>query len=315
MTNETTTLPYKSYNQLMQSIFGCKVYKVSIDGGFSCPNRDGSKGYGGCIFCDNEGSSSRTNKNSATITEQIQNNIKVRKSRYGAKKFIAYFQSFSNTYAPLSELKKKYDEALDADRDIVGINISTRPDCIDEEKIQLIASYKDRLKYVCLEYGMQTCHDKTLKLINRKETHQDFINALELTKKYGLHYCAHIILGLPGESYEDQFITANQITELRLEGIKLHFLVAMENTSLSKMYKQGLWNPFSYESYLSLAVSFLERVHKECTIHRISLSGHPKHIVAPLWMKNKTYNVSEDLRKEFQKRKTYQGYFCPAAQN
>ena len=310
MTEHNSLLPYNSYNNYMKKKMGCKVYKVSIDGGFSCPNRDRTKGEGGCIFCDERGSSSRTNNLSSSITEQIINNIKVRKARYKAKKFIAYFQSFSNTYAPISKLKEKYDEAIQADKDIIGLNISTRPDCIDENKIKLIASYKEKVPYVCIEYGMQTSHDKTLKLINRKENHTDFLKALELTQKYGLHHCAHIILGLPGESIEEQIQTANVISSLGVEGIKIHLLVAIANTPLATMYKDGLWAPLSYEEYINLACTFLENIHKECIIHRLSSSGHPMHLVAPIWMKNKNINISFDIVKEFKKRNTYQGYFC-----
>lgn len=309
MTDEIPDLFYNSYNEFMKKIFGCKVYKVSIDGGFTCPNRDGTKGEGGCIYCDEMGSSSRTNNSELSIAEQIINNIKVRKSRYRAKKFIAYFQSFSNTYAPAAVLKKKYDEAIKADKDIVGLNISTRPDCIDEEKIKLIASYKDKVEYVCVEYGMQTCHDKTLGLINRGENHSDFLKAIELTKKYGLHHCAHVILGLPGESFEDQLLTAKAISKLEVEGIKIHLLVAMKNSSLAEMYYKNLWQPLSYDEYISLACSFLEHIHPSCIIHRVSASGHPLHIVAPLWMVEKKLNIPLDISKEFQKRGTRQGIF------
>ena len=309
MTEEPANFFYNSYNQFMKKLFGCKVYKVSIDGGFSCPNRDGTKGIGGCIYCDEMGASSRTNKSYVSITDQIINNIKVRKSRYRADKFIAYFQSFSNTYGTLAELKKKYDEAVSADKDIVGLNISTRPDCIDEEKIKLIASYKDRVKYICIEYGMQTCHDKTLQLINRKETHSDFLKALDLTKKYGLHHCAHLILGLPGESVEEQLQTAKVISNLEIEGIKIHLLVAMNNSVLAEMFYKNLWKPLSCDEYISLACSFLEQVHPSCIVHRVSVSGHPLHIVAPTWMREKKLNIPLEIAKEFQRRNTKQGYF------
>lgn len=310
MVDERADLFYNSYNKFMKNIFGCKVYKVSIDGGFSCPNRDGTKGVGGCIYCDELGSSSRTSSSEMSITDQIINNIKVRKSRYRAEKFIAYFQSFSNTYAPVSELKKKYDEAINADKDIVGLDISTRPDCIDEEKIKLIASYKDKVKYVCVEYGMQTCHDKTLQLINRGETHKDFVKAIKLAQKYGLHHCAHVILGLPKETVEDQLITAQTLSDLQVEGIKIHLLVAMKNSALAEMYRKNLWKPLSYDEYISLACRFLEHIHPSCIIHRLSASGHPLHIIAPMWMVEKKLDIPSDISKEFQRRKTRQGYFC-----
>ena len=300
---KTESLPYKSYNEFMKKLFGCRVYKVSIDAGFTCPNRDGTKGHMGCIFCDEMGSSSRTNKEKTSIKDQVINNIKVRKSRYRASKFIAYFQSFSNTYAPVEKLKKIYDEAIYAHKDIVGISISTRPDCIDEEKIKLIASYKEKIPYVCIEYGMQTCHDKTLKLINRRETHSDFLKALKLTKKYDLHHCAHIILGLPKETLKDQLKTADTINKLKIEGIKIHLLVAMQNTVLADLYYLKKWTPLSLEEYIFRACSFLERVHEDCIIHRVSSSGHPCHIVAPEWMKEKNIDITKEIIEEFKRRR------------
>ena len=309
MEKENQKLPFNSYNEHMKKIFGCKVYKVSIDGNFSCPNRDGNKSVDGCIFCDANGSSSRTNILNTSITNQIKNNIRIRRSRYRAKKFIAYFQSFTNTYGSVAELKKKYDEAISADKEIVGLNISTRADCINEEKIKLIASYKDKVKYVCIEYGMQTCHNKTLKILNRQETHKDFLKALNLTKKYNLHHCAHVILGLPGETIEDQLVTAETISKLDIEGIKIHLLTAMKNTRLEKMYNKGIWSPLSYEDYISLICCFLEKIHPECIIHRLSGSGHPEHLLAPTWLKNSKIKIVNDVIEEFKRRNTSQGYF------
>jgi radical SAM protein (TIGR01212 family) len=295
----------------MKSLFGFKVYKVSVDAGFSCPNRDGKKGVSGCIFCDEKGSSSRTNEN-LSIKAQVLENIKIRKKRFKAKKFIVYFQSFSNTYAPTETLKKRYDEAINASPDIVGISISTRADCIDEEKIKFISTYKKKLPYVSLEYGMQTSHDKTLKLINRKETFKDFLKAISLTKKYNLHNSAHVILGLPKENKSNMLKTADTLAKLQIEGVKIHLLVVMKNTVLEKMYKNKLYSPLSFEEFINISCDFLERLPKNCIIHRLSTSGHPKGIVAPLWMKKKNLNneIIAALEKNFSKRKTKQGFFC-----
>jgi uncharacterized protein len=306
-------LPYNSFNNFLKKLFKQRTYKISIDAGFSCPNRDGTKGVGGCIFCDEKGSSSRTNHECSSLKTQIINNIKVRKSRYRAEKFIVYFQSFTNTYASTEKLKKLYDEAIDAHEDIVGISVSTRPDCIDEEKIKLLASYKEKLPFVCVEYGMQTANDSTLKLLNRNETHEDFLKALELTKKYDLHHCAHIILGLPEESLEDNLKTADTLAQLKVEGVKIHSLVAMENTALCQMYERGLWTPLTLEEYVERSCSFIERLHPTSILHRVSASGHPLHIIAPLWMKEKNLQFSKALIEEFQKRKTRQGSFCKFA--
>ena len=246
---------------------------------------------------------------SASIKEQILNNIKIRKSRYKAKKFIAYFQSFSNTYADINILKQQYDEAVSAHPDIVGLNISTRPDCIDEAKIQLIASYRKKVPFVCIEYGLQSCHNKTLELINRKETFEDFLKALQLTKKYkdSLHHCVHVILGLPEESFEEQMKTAAILADLRIEGIKIHPLAVMQNTPLADLYEKSLYIPLSAEEYLSSACSFIERLHPECIIHRVSTAGHPMHTIAPAWLKENKSNLTRAIEEEFRKRKTQQG--------
>ena len=294
----------------MRKLFNCKVYKVSIDGGFSCPNRDGKKGFGGCIFCDETGSSARTQNQTLSIKEQTLKNIEFRKTRYKAKKFIVYFQSFSNTYEKTDLLEKKYLEAIKAHKDIVGISISTRADCIDEEKIKLIASLKKIVPYVNIEYGMQTSHNKTLEKLNRKETFEDFLYALEITKKYGINHCAHIILGLIDETYKDQLKTADKLANLKVQGVKIHLLVAMKNTLLQKMYENKSWKPLSFDEYISLSCSFLERLHKDCIIHRISSSGHLKHLVAPKWMIEKKLKIIPAILEEFLSRKTTQGFHC-----
>ena len=268
---------YNSYNDYLRQLFGCRVYKVSIDAGFTCPNRDGRKGTGGCTFCDETGSSSRTHELATPIQAQILQNIKVRRTRYRAQKFIAYFQSYTNTYAPIEQLKQLYDEALATHPDIVGLAISTRPDCVDQEKLNLIASYREKVPYVCVEYGMQTMHNRTLKAVNRCEVHDDFLKAIELTQALKLDHCVHVVLGLPGETREDQLATADTLARLKVHGVKIHLLVAMEKTPLAALYRAGKWAPLTHVEYISLACDFLERLHPECVIHR-SLRQRPPAI-------------------------------------
>lgn len=293
----------------MQKLFSKRVYKVSVDANFSCPNRDGTKSEKGCIFCDSLGSSSRTQKISTPIRDQVIRNIAVRKKRYRAKKFIVYFQSFSNTYAEIDILKKRYDEALYADKDIIGISISTRADCIDRDKIKLIASYKKKFPYVCLEYGMQSSHNKTLQRINRCETFKDFLSAISLSKKYEIDTCAHVIIGLPGEDENMVLETAKRLAKIKVDGVKIHFLVAMRNTELEKLYIKNLWSPLSLKENISLACSFIEHLPGNFIIHRVSKSGHPNEIAAPLWMREKNIDITSLIKKEFEKRKTHQGIF------
>lgn len=300
-------LPYRSYNHTLQARFGQRVYKVSIDGGFTCPNQDGTKGVGGCTFCDETGSSSRTNERKTPIKEQVLTNIAKRQSRFGAKQFIAYFQSYTNTYSRPERLKRLYDEALAAHPDIIGLAISTRPDCVNEEILDLIASYKAQVPYVSIEYGMQTIHNRSLALVNRCETYEDFERALVLTKERELEHCVHLILGMPQETHADMMATANKMAELKVDGVKLHLLVAMENTPLAEDYRAGRWQPMPFETYIHTCVDVLERLHPECVIHRVAGNGHPKHVVAPQWMSQQRPEVMAAIEAEFTRRNTRQG--------
>ena len=309
---QSPALPFKSYNAYLKGVFGERVVKITLDAGFNCPNRDGSKGIGGCTFCDETGSSSRAQDRRASLTEQMLVNIENQQRRFGARKFMAYFQSFTNTYAPVERLKALYDEALSAHPDVVGLAVSTRPDCVDEEKLALLASYaKDR--FLQLEYGMQTCHDHTLALLNRCETHADYLHALKLTREAAkaasvqIHDCAHVILGLPGESWEDMMTTARTLARLKVSGVKIHLLVAMRHTPIAKEYAQGQWEPMSRTCYIQTVVDFIERLHPECIIHRVGGNGHPLHVVAPRWLPEERHDVLQDVIAEFQRRESYQG--------
>ncbi|MGM0439647.1 MAG: TIGR01212 family radical SAM protein [Chlamydiota bacterium] len=285
--------PFLSYNNYLRKKFGCPVYKVSVDAGFSCPNRDGTKGRQGCIFCDEVGSSARASCRHGSITQQVLNNGLLRRKRSSACKFIAYFQSFTNTYAPIERLRAYYDEAVNAHPDIVGLSISTRPDSVDEQKLALIAEYREKLPYVCVEYGVQSVHDRTLARINRQETHQDFVGALALSQRLGLETCAHVILGLPGESVDDQLATADRLAELGVGGVKIHMLVAMENTTIAEQYRRGEWSPLEFEDFVDLATAFIKRLPPECVIHRIGGNGHPHFVVAPNWVIGQRNNIIE----------------------
>jgi radical SAM protein (TIGR01212 family) len=302
---------YNSFNQYMIKRFGCTVYKVTIDAGFTCPNRDGSKGTGGCIFCPSSGASSLVHKN-ASIKEQIEENCKVRRTRYHADKFIAYFQSFTNTYADHSHLKTIYDQVLGY-KDIVGLSIATRSDCVDEEKIRLIASYKDYFPYVNVEYGMQSMHNKTLKKINQCSSLEDLEKALDLTKKYNLEYSLHVILNLPGETKEEQLETANYLAEIRAPHVKIHLLCAMKNTPFAQVHKQGLWKSLTFEEYISLICDFLERLPPQTIIDRLGGGGHPKEVIEPTWLYDQKDSIVTKVLEEFQKRNTHQGFLVKSS--
>ncbi|MCA9798899.1 MAG: TIGR01212 family radical SAM protein [Cyanobacteria bacterium HKST-UBA04] len=298
--------PYLPYSQVLREKFGCKVYKVTLDAGFTCPNRDGSKGVGGCTFCDTTGSSSRAQNRRDSLTEQIQKNIDRMRARFGADKFVPYFQSFTNTYAPPDRLKRLYDEALSAHDDVIGLAISTRPDCVDEAKLDLIATYKRPDGYLCVEYGMQTIHDKSLALVNRCETYADFRHAFELTRARGIDQCVHVILGMPGETHADMMATARALSDLKPEGVKIHCLCAMEHTPLARLYERGQWQPLAQADYVALVTDFLEHLDPAIAIHRITGNGHRKALVAPRWL-TKKFEVLEQVEATFAARQTRQG--------
>ena len=307
--------PYRLYSHDLRQRFGARVYKVSIDAGFNCPNRDGTKGIGGCTFCDTTGSSSRSPVPQKAIVEQIRFNIERRRQRFKAQKFIAYFQSFTNTYADIERLTSLYDTAMTADPDVIGLAISTRPDCVDAEKLALIASYhKDNggpAEYVSVEYGLQTIHDRTLAQLNRCETHQEFLDAFAITQELGIEHCIHVILGLPRESWEDHMATANALARLGVDGVKIHVLCAMEHTPLAKDYLEGRWVPWELDESIGLMCDFIERLRPECVLHRIAGNGHPQHVVAPVWLRKKA-EIMARIDAEFERRGTRQGSRCLA---
>ncbi|MBK8190768.1 MAG: TIGR01212 family radical SAM protein [Vampirovibrionales bacterium] len=300
---------YRSYRRYLQDTFGAKIYKVTLDAGFTCPNIDGAKGRGGCTFCDETGSSSRAQNPADSLTAQIQQNIERQRARFGAEKFIAYFQSHTNTYAPAARLKALYDEALAAHPDVMGLAISTRPDCVDADKLDLIASYQRPDRSISVEYGMQTIHDATLARLNRCETHADFLKAYEMTRARDLDHTIHVILGLPGESHADMMASADALAALDVRGVKIHLLVAMEKTQLAKEYAQGRWRPMEQAEYVETVCDFIERLPPHCVIHRVAGNGHHQHVVAPRWMMRKL-EVMNAIDAVFRRRGTRQGAAC-----
>ncbi len=307
---------YLPYSEVLKAKFGCKVYKVTLDAGFTCPNRDGSKGVGGCTFCDETGSSSRAQNKKDSITVQIEKNVARMRARFHAEKFIAYFQSYTNTYSRPERLKRLYDEAMASHPDIIGMAISTRPDCVNEEKLDLIASYKRPDGYLCVEYGMQTIHDHTLALLNRCETHDDFLKAFAMTREREIPMCVHVILGLPGESHDDIMATARKLSELKPEGVKIHLLCAMKHTPLEQQYLRGEWTPLTQDAYVELVCDFIEHLDPAIAIHRITGNGHREGLVAPRWLQKK-HEVLTQVDQTFARRGTRQGsaLMIPALQH
>ncbi len=289
---------YNDYATYLKSKYGCRVYRISLDAGFSCPNRDGVKGYGGCIYCSNDGSRSNYTNPRANIREQLSSRIERLKKTKGATKFIAYFQAFTNTYATVGTLKKAYDEILGFDY-IVGLSIGTRPDCIDEDKLKLISSYTDRYE-VWIEYGLQSVHDKTLKDMNRGHSFEDFVSALKLTKEFGIPVCAHVILGLPGETKKDMIHTAGMVSELKIDAIKIHLLHILKGSNLEKLYNAGDVALMTQPEYVEIVCDFLENLSPGIIIQRLTGEGNKSSHVAPAWALDKigTINRISEILKE-----------------
>ena len=296
---------YRDFNTYLKEIFGERVQKISLDAGLGCPNRDGTISHRGCIFCDRRGSGTGALINHGlSITRQIAEAKGFIRKRYKAKKFIAYFQSFTNTYAPVSYLKGLYDEAL-AQKDMLGLSVATRPDCVDREILTLLSSYQaDHL--VWLEYGLQSSHDKTLKLINRGHDVSCFEQSVLMADEYPINICAHIILGLPGEDREMMLQTARFLSNLPVRGVKIHLLYVVKGTPLSEFYHKERFRCLEREEYANLVVDFLELLPPEMVIQRLTGDPVKSELVAPLWAKEKQANLTL-IQTTLERRKTWQG--------
>ena len=283
---------YHSFNQYLSDKYKTTVYRLSLSAGFGCPNLDGTISEDGCIFCDNQSFSTFAKKEQEyDLKTQI---IRLQKSladRFGAEKFIAYFQSNSNTHAPVEELKKAYDVILDYE-DIVGLCVSTRPDCIDQQKLDLLESYKDDYD-VYVEYGLQSIHDCSLKKINRNHDYQCFKHAALESHKRGLNVGVHLIIGLPGETQEDIIKTAQELAKLPLWGVKIHALHVVKSTPLAQMYDDGEIELLSEDEYVDLVIEFIRRIPEEFVILRMVSDADRNFLIAPEWISNK----QQTLRK------------------
>ncbi len=295
---------YNQFSAYLKNKYGAKVYKITIDAGFSCPNRDGHISTGGCIFCDEGGSFSQAHSNRLSVEEQVIVGAQTLATRFKAQKFMSYFQAYSNTYKPVNELEKIYSSSL-KHKDVVGLSIGTRPDCIDEDKLKLISSYKDDY-YTWIEYGLQTIHDKTLKKINRGHDFDTFLRAYEKTKEYGINVCVHVIFGM-WETHDEMMQTAQKLAELGVDGVKIHMLVALEGTKLANMYKNNEIDFMSEEDYINTVCDFLEYLPQSTTIHRLAGNGLKKELIAPRWI-GKKLDCLNKIDREFLRRNSWQSY-------
>lgn len=279
---------YKHLNKYLKEKFGERTLKICIDGNFTCPNRDGSKGFGGCIFCSEKGSGEHI-KTTNNITNQVQNYFKSYKAKR-ANKFIAYFQNFTNTYDTLENLKEKYDSAL-IDNRIIGLEIATRPDCINEDIAKLLKNYTNKY-YVCVELGLQTANEKTGDLINRCYSNSDFTQAVNILNKYNIDVVVHIMVGLPNETIEDIKNTVQFINLHNIKGIKIHSCYVIKNTKLEQLYLTGKYVPLTLENYISNCAYILTHLNPNIVIHRVSGDAPKDLLVAPDWNFHKKWIIN-----------------------
>ena len=296
------TKSYYDLKSYWRNLFGCNVHKLSIDAGFTCPNRDGHVAAGGCIYCDGRGSKLRQEGELPSVASQIASGKKYYSAQ--AAKFIAYFQTFTNTYAPVGKLREIYDEAL-VQQDVIGLSIGTRPDCLDQDVIELLKGYANKY-HIWVELGLQSVHEKTLRQINRGHNYQQFLDAVNALSGDNLNICVHIIIGLPGESDEDVLLTAMTLAALPIHGIKIHSLLALEGTVLGEMYKKGEVKMITKDQYISMVCDVLEIMPPQMVIQRLTADGYRDIFLAPDWARNKL-DVLNSINNKLEKRDSYQG--------
>lgn len=278
-------MEYYSFNQYLKDTFGCKVYKISINAGFTCPNRDGTLGTRGCIFCSKGGSGDFAESSSLSVTEQIESGKQRVSKKIKSGKYIAYFQAFTNTYAPIEVLAEKYCEAINHP-DIVGISIATRPDCLGEEVLTLLSEI-NKIKPVFVELGLQTIHEKTAEYIRRGYPLSVYDAAIRALKNAGINTVVHLIIGLPNESREEMLESVEYACKSGADGIKLQLLHILKGTDLADDYLSGKFETLSMEEYLSIIKDCIKIIPKNVVIHRLTGDGPKKDLIAPLWSADK----------------------------
>lgn len=295
---------YKHLNTYLKEKFGERTLKICVDGGFTCPNRDGTLSYNGCIFCSEKGSGELINS-SKNISKQVEDYFLSYKSKR-ANKFIIYFQNFTNTYDSIENLKEKYDSALIDDR-IVGLEIGTRPDCITEDIVKLLKSYTNKY-YICVDLGLQTSNNEIGKLINRCYTSEQFTKAVQLLNKYKIDVIAHIMVGLPNETKQDIKNTVDFLNHHDLQGIKIHSTYVVKNTILAQMYKEGLYKAMDLNYYINNLIYIITHINPNFIIHRISGDSPKNLLVAPSWNLHKKWIINE-FNKHLVDDNLWQGKF------
>ena len=299
---------FNAYSDYFRSIYGARVQKVSIDAGFTCPNRDGSKGIGGCTYCNNDAFNPSYCESFKPVSEQIREGIEFHRWRYNeAASYLAYFQAYSNTYAPLETLKKLYEEALRYPG-IIGLIIGTRPDCIDDEKLEYIKELSQKC-YIAIEYGIESCYNKTLRRINRGHSFEDAVIALEKTAALGINAGAHFIFGLPGETREEMLDQVNIISRLPIKTVKFHQLQIIKGTTMENEFKNnpGDFELFSWEEYLDFFIAFLEKLNPAIVVERFTGEAPPRFLTGEGWGKKRTDQIVNLIERKLEELDTWQG--------
>jgi len=295
---------YYSLRRHFKEVFGHPVLKICVDAGFTCPNRNGSKGIGGCIYCNERGSGAPYIDVSLPVEQQIIAGIKQSSRRAPDTRYIVYFQPFSNTYAPVDYLRYLYENAQKHE-EVIGLSIGTRPDCVSPGILDLLAELSQKI-YIWLEYGVETIHDRTLHAVNRKHKYTDFLEAYSAAKKRGIRICLHVIIGLPGESPGDILETAQAIGKLEPDGIKIHSLYIEAGTALFEQYNRKPWPLMDMDEYCTLAARFLEYLPEKCVIQRLVGEGIADRLIAPQWAKNKQL-VINTIHNKLRSWNSFQG--------
>lgn len=297
---------YHTWNYHLRNTFGTKVFKIALDGGFDCPNRDGTVAYGGCTFCSASGSGDFAGNRADPIPVQFQQIKEKMHHKWKDGKYIAYFQAFTNTHAPLPVLKEKYEQAL-SEEGVVGLSIATRPDCLPDDVVEYLAELNERT-YLWIELGLQTVHEKTATLINRAHDFQCYVEGVEKLRKHNIRVCSHIINGLPMEDYGMMMETAKAVSALDVQGIKIHLLHLLKGTAMVNQYKKGMLEFLSFDDYVNLVCDQLEILPPEMIVHRITGDGPINLMIGPMWSVNK-WEVLNAIDAELERRNSYQGKY------
>lgn len=297
---------YYTWNTYLRQQFGQKIFKVMLDAGFTCPNRDGTAGVGGCTFCSARGSGDFAGYRRDTLEKQFHDIRSRMHLKWPEAKYIGYFQAYTNTYAPVDELRPMYETILQQEG-VVGLAIATRPDCLPDDVIELLAELNERT-HLWVELGLQSIHEHTSKLINRGHDTSTYYDAVARLRKHNIRICSHIIVGLPQETEEEMLATARAVADMDVQGIKIHLLHLLKKTPMVKQYEQGLLKLMEMEDYIRIVVDMLEILPPEMIIHRLTGDGPPDLLIGPLWSRKK-WEVLNGIDRELRRRDTWQGKY------